>query len=140
MITYAVISFLIGFIKVQLETIQIIYHKIETIKPDNEDKIINLSYQIHNFYSAIEDIFKEINKIFETDIEQNISYHKDLLLRMKLDMPGFRPAFISTEVYNILSEILRFRHMFRHAYNYTIDPVKLMMVKKNIIEVSPLLY
>ncbi len=57
-----------AYINSQQETIDVIKRRIKRLKPDNDDKLINLAYQLHNLYSAYEDIFKEISTSVENDI------------------------------------------------------------------------
>ena len=40
------------------------------------------------------------------------------------EVPGIRPAVISTEAGDILNEYRRFRHIVRNLYTYKLDPVK----------------
>ena len=44
---------------------------------------------------------------------------------MKNEVPGIRPAVISTEAGDILKELRRFRHLVRNVYTYNLDPVRL---------------
>jgi len=44
---------------------------------------------------------------------------------MTLEIPGVRPAVISTELYNKLEEYLRFRHVIRNIYAFELDSSKL---------------
>ncbi len=108
--------------------------KIEQLNPDNEDKLINLAYQLHNIYSVYEDMFKEISIIFENDIDRNTDYHKYLLKRMTLSIPNIRPNFLSEKSYSILGEMLGFRYVFRHAYNYSLSQEKIKILKKKFTD------
>jgi len=128
------LSTLWAYISNQQFSITEIFQKIVHLKPVNEDKMVNLAYQLHNLYSAYEDIFKEISVTFENNIDRSIGYHKNLLLRMKLTIPDIRPNVLSDESYQVLGELMAFRHVFRHACNYTLSPDKMKLLKNRIIE------
>ena len=51
-----------------------------------------------------------------------------LLKRMSLEIEGLRPALLSEQSYFLLDELRAFRHLFRHAYLYQLDPEKVKMV------------
>ena len=48
-------------------------------------------------------------------------YHTDLLRRMEIEIKGIRPALLSSDTYEMLDELRRFRHFFRHAYTAKLD-------------------
>ncbi len=79
-----------------------------------------LGYYLHNFYNGCENIFIIIAKFFENDISDE-SWHSDLLKRMKLEIPGYRPAVIDEKLYKQLDEFRGFRHVFRHIYGFNLD-------------------
>lgn len=92
----------------------------------------SLAYQVHNLYCAFEDLFQIVAKFFENNIEDASRYHIELLRRMTLDIDGVRPALISRELSLALDEIRAFRHVFRHAYSYELDPDKLALVLRKV--------
>lgn len=127
----AQIDFLIQFILNQVITLENIKAKIAGIRPISEDRTNSLAFYIHNYYSCVEDILKEIEKVFENSGHYSPDYyHKNLLLHATYEIKLVRPKIISKKTYDFLYEILRFRHLFRHAYNYTLIPQK---VKENKI-------
>ena len=87
--------------------------------PDHFDKMI-IGYLMHNFYSGCENIFLNIAKVFENNIDQQ-SWHKSILKRMKLDIDDIRPAVISNELFKLLDDFRAFRHVFRHIYSDELD-------------------
>jgi len=86
--------------------------------------IDSMAYQLHNLYSAYEQLFEIVAHSFENRI-QGERYHADLLRRMRLEIEGIRPALISDEAFLLLDELRRFRHFFRHAYTAKLNPKKL---------------
>jgi len=123
-----------AYITNQEEIIDAIYLKLHGLQPENDEKIINKAYHLHNLYSAYEDMFKEISETFENNIERSSGYHKNLLIRMKIAIPGIRPNVISNQCYNVLGELMAFRHVFRHAYNYNLATDKMQLLRNKIIE------
>ena len=95
---------------------------------DDAAHIESLSYQLHNLYCAFEDLFKIIAGFFENQIEGGAGYHRELLWHMTLAIQGIRPAFVSDESYKLLNSLRAFRHFFRHAYAYELDPRKVALV------------
>lgn len=129
----AQISFLIQFLLNQIKILDAIIERIKKISPSTEDKTNSLAYQIHNYYNCVEDILKEVEKVFEEGgrFSQD-NYHKSLLMHASFEIKQVRPIIISQTSYNFLLEILKFRHVFRHAYNYILDP-KRVKENKNLI-------
>lgn len=126
-------STLWAFIVNQEEIIKNIFSKIEELKPANEDKRVHLAYQLHNLYSSYEDLFKEIAITFENNLDRDSGFHKNLLLRMKMTIPGIRPGILSEKSYLILGELMGFRHVFRHAYDYNLSAEKLKKLREKVL-------
>ncbi len=79
-----------------------------------------VGYFLHTFYNGSENIFTLVAKFFENDVGPQ-TWHSDLLKRMKLEIPGYRPALIDEDLYYALNEFRAFRHVFRHAYSFHLD-------------------
>jgi hypothetical protein len=79
-----------------------------------------IGYFLHNFYNGCENVFRLIARFFENDLGP-ATWHADLLKRMKLSIPGFRPAVIDEELYRLLDDFRAFRHIFRQAYAFELD-------------------
>jgi hypothetical protein len=114
----------------QVKIIETIFQKIADRRQytDEDRGLESLAYQLHNLYSAFEDLFLIIAKHFENTIEDESRYHIELLQRMAIDIDGVRPALFRMETINLLDELRAFRHVFRHAYSYEIDRKKLQLV------------
>jgi len=130
-------STLWAFISNQEEIIRNIIKKINELKPLNEDKLVHLAYQLHNLYSSYEDLFKEISLTFENNIDRNSGFHKNLLLRMKMSIPGIRPGILSEKSHSVLGELMGFRHVFRHTYDYDLSSEKLSILREKILLLYP---
>ena len=82
---------------------------------DDEMATMAVAYLLHNLYTAFEGYFHRVAKHFENSIDDS-SWHRELLERMKIDVPGIRPAIIDAELEEQLDELRRFRHLFRNLY------------------------
>ncbi|MGQ9531940.1 MAG: ribonuclease toxin HepT-like protein [Desulfotomaculales bacterium] len=76
---------------------------------------------LHDFYTAIEDVFEAIPGDLNGDLSDGLAWHKQLLARMSIPAPKLRPAVISEELRWKLDEYLRFRYVFRNVYGYMLD-------------------
>ena len=119
----------------QKQEIDKIYAKIDErrLRINNETGIESLAYQLHNLYCAYEDLFKIVAAAFENNIEEGITWHKELIRRMTISIKGIRPNLISEKSMNLLSELRSFRHFFRHAYGYELDPKKVKLVLEKAV-------
>ncbi len=107
--------------------IDAIYDRIENRRGtfrESVEGVDSMAYQIHNLYSAFEQLFETVARFFENRLEEE-RYHVDLLRRMRLDIDGVRPALVSDEAFVLLDELRRFRHLFRHAYTVDMKPENL---------------
>jgi len=87
---------------------------------DSEESVDSIAYRVHNLYGAYERLFEVVASFFENQIE-GARYHTDLLRRMKMNIKGIRPALLSYPTAELLDELRRFHHFFRHAYAVNLD-------------------
>jgi hypothetical protein len=113
--------------------------KIELIAADidNYDRGA-IGYLLHNFYNGCENIFKLISRFFENDFGPD-TWHRDLLKRMKLEVPGYRPKVINDELYTLLDDFRAFRHKFRHTYVFKLDWDREQLVARKFPKTASLL-
>lgn len=104
---------------------------------ESQETVIVVAYRLHSLYSAFENIFRNIASAFENQVDQ-AGWHRQLLERMRLDLTPIRPAVIDSEIYDKLDEMLRFRHVFRTLYGYTLDPLRLQIMLRKALELKPL--
>ena len=133
------LSILKAALNAQIQAIDQIIGKIHERKSHYAEDVHvteSLGYQLHNLYCAFEDLFEFVAKCFENNIEDTSRYHIELLKRMTLDIEGVRPPLISRELYVALDELRAFRHVFRHAYAYEIDPDKIALLLKKFDEIE----
>lgn len=76
---------------------------------------------LHDFYCGIERIFERIAKELNGGIPEGDDWHRQLLRDMTLDIKGVRPPVISEDLEKMLIEYLRFRHVFRNIYGFSLE-------------------
>lgn len=79
----------------------------------------------HSFYSGVERIFERIAVIVDNSMPSGANWHQELLNQMALEIPGIRPAVISSSVKEQLEEYRGFRHIVRNIYSYRFNPEKM---------------
>ncbi len=72
------------------------------------------SAMLHSFYTEIEKVLKLIAREWDGHIPASEAWHKELLNQMAVPTNA-RPAVISLDLVEVLSEFLAFRHLFRGA-------------------------
>ena len=90
-----------------------------------------IGYILHNFYNGCENVFRSIAKYFENDLGPQ-SWHKDLLKRMKIEIPEFRPRVIDDSLFLLLDDFRSFRHKFRHTYAFELDWEREQLVARKL--------
>ena len=95
----------------------------------------SMGYQLHNFYGAFEQLFEEVARFFENQIDE-ARYHADMIRRMQLEIEGIRPALLAAETASDLDELRRFRHLFRHAYTADLDPDKVAALAAKVVDIQ----
>jgi len=128
-----VLATLVGYCQGQKETIAKLLGDLGAVDPDSEANSSHLGFMLHNLYCAVEDLFREIAKTFENRIGSSAEYHLELLKRMRIDVPSFRPRVLSDESFRILDELGGFRHVFRHAYEFRLSAKKLRDLKSTVL-------
>ncbi len=133
------LSLLKASIEAQRREIERIFAKIEERRHGKSvAELESLAYQLHNLYCAFEDLFRIVADFFENRIDDRARYHRELLWRMKVSIEGVRPALLSEESYRLLDSLRAFRHFFRHAYSYELDPRKVALVVEDALKLREL--
>jgi uncharacterized protein YutE (UPF0331/DUF86 family) len=81
---------------------------------------------IHNIYSGIENILKQVLKARGRDIPKSKTWHKDLL------NDSVSIGIVSKKLSDELYEYLTFRHFFVHAYGFMLEEEHLKDLAGNI--------
>lgn len=88
------------------------------------EQLDSLGFALHNLYNALENSFTQISLTFENHIKDQGRWHRELLEKMLLEVPPLRPRVMPLENRVLLADLLGFRHVFRHAYEFTLDEAK----------------
>jgi hypothetical protein len=110
---------------------------IDTDKRDIRDAVL-LSDILCNTYTCIETILFRISRVFENQLDPD-RWHKELLRKMHIDIPGVRRAVLSKASYQLLDELRRFRHFKRYYYDVNYDWSKLEYLQTVYLKVMPLI-
>ncbi len=112
-----------------LAALERIYRRI-ALSPDrvgaleaSDPAVAATAFEIHNYYSVSENLMRRVAVAFENALEPS-EWHKQLLSRMSLEIPGVRPALLGHELRDLLGELRKFRHFFRNVYDRVLDPKK----------------
>ncbi len=125
------IALLLAHLEEQWRVLERIYAGLQELSIQDEKDTVYAGYLLHNFYTAFEDLMREVARTFENTVDDTARYHRELLKRMKLNVLGIRPALVSEASFRILDELRAFRHVFRHAYGYELEKEKVEhLVKK----------
>lgn len=101
-------------------------------------KLVESAFYVSQLYSGCENIFKNIARTFENNIDKE-RWHRSLLERMKIEIKDIRPAMIlSEESFKYLNELRSFRHYFRNAYDIDIDNEKFRIVADRVLALKDL--
>jgi len=84
---------------------------------------------LHNVYSGIENILKQLLKAKGTAIPNTPSWHKDLLNLTVTE------KFISQNLANDIFPYLTFRHLFVHVYGFMLNDEEIIKLATKIPEV-----
>lgn len=85
----------------------------------------SVALNLHGFYSSVERIFERIAITIDDTVPSGANRHQELLNQMTIEVPGIRPAVISSEVKDQLEEYRGFRHIVRNVYAYHFNPEKI---------------
>jgi hypothetical protein len=106
-----------------------VLHRAAQMASEQPITIEATSFQINNYYSAVEDLCRIVAAAFENNIADLSRWHSELIDRMTLDVAGVRPPLLSDETAQLLHRLRSFRHFFRHAYRVELDEGE---VRKNL--------
>jgi len=115
-----------AFIRNALASIDRIESHVSQLNIDNLSvaELDSLGYSLHNIYNALENCFEQISLSFENHVRDRNRWHRELLEKMFLDLEPLRSAVLPEELRSLLGDMLGFRHLFRHAYEFKLDRAK----------------
>jgi hypothetical protein len=125
------VTILVRGIRQELEELQRVLDRIqegwERSRRSNDDYYLDsVALNLHGFYSGFERLFTHIAETIDGDLPHGEDWHRRLLRQMKTEVPGVRPAVISTEMGELLEELRKFRHVVRNVYAQHLDPARLL--------------
>lgn len=127
-------SILLGYFEKQMSIIKKLYTEIIRVNVENYEPRFLFAMRVQQFYTSLEDLFKQIAKAFENHIDTMSNFHKEILTRMNMEVPKIRPAVLSTQSLKLLDKIRAFRHFIRHAYDCELDEKELRVIQKKLID------
>lgn len=77
---------------------------------------------LHALYSGAERMMERIARDVDGRVPSGEAWHSELLLQMKIEVPGVRPAVLTGETAGQLEAYRRFRHRVRNVYASLLDP------------------
>jgi hypothetical protein len=125
-------AILLGYFNKQLGFVERLYEELISVDLSIYEKRFLFAMRVQQFYTAIEDLLKQIAKSFENHIDQMSSFHKELLARMNTEVPQIRPAVISHQSFLFLDKLRAFRHFVRHAYDCELDEKELLLIQNKL--------
>jgi hypothetical protein len=105
-------------------------------EPSRSDLLV-LGVNLHAYYTALETLLERVARLVDEDVPNAATWHRDLLLQMRIDLPGLRPAVIPPETIPDLDELRKFRHFFRNAYVLDLDREKTLGHAGRVVRVHP---
>jgi hypothetical protein len=84
-----------------------------------------VAYALHNTYNALENSFDQISRTFENHIVDPVRWHRELMVKMFVEIPDVRPSVLPEAAQPMLNDLRGFRHIFRHGYDFQLDASKL---------------
>jgi hypothetical protein len=73
---------------------------------------------VHDLYVGIERLLETIADNVDRSIPDGRHWHRDLLQQMTLPLKDRRPPVLSAPAYELLTQLLGFRHVVRNVYTY----------------------
>ena len=108
---------------------------------DNELKLLGKTQSVafifaqivENFYTCLETLFLRISQYFENSLQKE-KWPADLLNKMTLQIEQIREPVIFEKTFQLLVEIMRFRHFKRYYFELEYDWDKLDYICKKYLE------
>ena len=88
---------------------------------DQDFYVDSAALNLHDFYAGLERVLHSIAAQVDRSVPEGSEWHRDLLRQMGVQVPGVRPSALSAEAIHALDEYLRFRHIVRNVYAFTLD-------------------
>jgi hypothetical protein len=98
-------------------------------RQSTESALVITGY-LSNYYTCLETAMLRISRHFENNLPAS-GWHRALLEKMTLEIPGIRPSVFDDSTAQDLAEILRFRYFSRYYFglDYDWDRIRLVIAK-----------
>ncbi len=119
-------------VNVGMENISAVLEELKKIKDKSNKSIVELAGMgtfLHNIYTGIESILKQVISDRGISIPTSDSWHSDLLI-LATDK-----GIITEITKNRLAKYLAFRHFFIHAYGFLLDEEELKLLVDDVFDV-----
>ncbi len=103
---------------------------------DDKGSLRILGSALHDYYNAVENIFKTIAQKIDSSLPEGSNWHKELLDQMVLEVYGIRPRVTKARTKDLLEELLAFRHVFRNVYGYNLTREKIEDLIRKLPDLS----
>ncbi len=107
-------------------------------KRDIRDAVM-LAEILANTYTCVETILFRIARVFENHLDAR-EWHKELLRKMSVEVPGVRKAVLSQKTCLLLDELRRFRHFRRYYYHFDYDWARLDYLRTVYERLMPVIH
>ncbi len=101
-------------------------NRSETDPEVKDSRMSAMAVLIHSIYSGIEKVLKQLIEYFDGEVPSGSDWHALLVSRARREIDSIRPPIISPDVFEILSELRKFQHLFRGAYHTNLIPDRVM--------------
>ena len=118
-------------VDVELENVSTVLDELEKIKDKPSKTVVELAgigTFLHNFYTGIENILKQILHDEDIPIPFSDSWHRDLLILASEE------KIITETTRAQLAKYLAFRHFFVHAYSFLLDERELKLLVDDVFD------
>lgn len=132
-------AILLGYYDKQWKLIQKLLEEILKIDISLSEPRYVFAIKTQQFFTATEDLLKQIAKAFENNIQDPSASHKELLIRLHTEIPKIRPRVLSDESFRLLNKVRAFSHFICHAYDCELLESELKEIQHRLIELRPYL-
>jgi len=92
---------------------------------------------VRDFYNVVEHFFERVAVEMNGGLPAGRDSHAQLLRRMSRPVEEDRPAVTDNALRDRLQQYLRFRHLFRHGYGFSLDWAKLVPLLEEMGDLGP---
>jgi hypothetical protein len=96
-----------------------------------------IAVSIHSIYTGIEKVLKQLIEYFDGELPSGSEWHTLMISRARREVENVRPPIISPAVFELLSELRKFRHLFRGAYHTSLIPQRVIARAEDAVKLVP---